>query len=311
MAEDKAARQISLIWCLRNASRYLSRDEIRRRVEQYRDLSDEAFERKFERDKKELRAAGIDIDTGSHDVWASDDIGYRIVAEGVNLPEIHYTPAEATMVSVALRAWSHSQHTASAELKLGVDDVGQAPVDSYLTMPSEVLLPVVEALHEGRAITFGYPGPRSVEPWGLVLHRGSWYLIGHDRDRDDRRVFKVDRIVGGVRTTGRAGACTIPEGADTTTITASEENRTTAVLATRRDGYPAITRAGRRLSDDAWSDQPEWAQSLRDSHDLIEIDCGYLPGTAGEVAADGPDVVVLDPPELRDAVIALLSGVVR
>ena len=32
------------------------------------------------------------------------------------------------------------------------------------------------------------------EPWGVVTHRGRWYLVGHDRDRDDTRTFRLSRI---------------------------------------------------------------------------------------------------------------------
>ncbi|NKB41989.1 MAG: WYL domain-containing protein, partial [Ilumatobacter sp.] len=37
---------------------------------------------------------------------------------------------------------------------------------------------------------------RTVEPWGVLLRGGFWYLVGHDRRRDAKRTFRVDRIEG-------------------------------------------------------------------------------------------------------------------
>lgn len=35
---------------------------------------------------------------------------------------------------------------------------------------------------------------RSLDPWGLVVARGHWYLIAFDRDAADERMFRLDRI---------------------------------------------------------------------------------------------------------------------
>ncbi len=47
----------------------------------------------------------------------------------------------------------------------------------------------------------------------MVLRFGHWYVVGHDRDRDAPRAFRVDRIDGDAEL-GRAGAFTPPEGID-------------------------------------------------------------------------------------------------
>lgn len=36
---------------------------------------------------------------------------------------------------------------------------------------------------------------RVVDPWHVVHEGGAWYLLGHDHLRDERRTFRVDRIV--------------------------------------------------------------------------------------------------------------------
>ncbi len=40
----------------------------------------------------------------------------------------------------------------------------------------------------------GEPQQRTVDPYGVVFHAGSWYVVGHDHDRADRRTFRADRI---------------------------------------------------------------------------------------------------------------------
>ena len=49
----------------------------------------------------------------------------------------------------------------------------------------------------------GEQGTRRVEPWGLAMWHGRWYLTAHDQDRDAERVFRLSRIVGPVTPTGR------------------------------------------------------------------------------------------------------------
>lgn len=64
------------------------------------------------------------------------------------------------------------------------------------------LVPVLaRAVRDRRVVRFTYDGisrgertEREVEPWSLLYKQSRWYLIGHDRSRDDRRVFRLSRI---------------------------------------------------------------------------------------------------------------------
>ena len=38
---------------------------------------------------------------------------------------------------------------------------------------------------------------RHLDPWGLLLRGGFWYVVGHDHDREEQRTFRVDRFDGG------------------------------------------------------------------------------------------------------------------
>ncbi len=65
------------------------------------------------------------------------------------------------------------------------------------------LVPVLaRAIRDRRVARFTYEGiardartEREVEPWSLLYKQSHWYLIGHDRTRDDRRVFRLSRIL--------------------------------------------------------------------------------------------------------------------
>ncbi|MDT8369741.1 MAG: WYL domain-containing protein [Longimicrobiales bacterium] len=52
---------------------------------------------------------------------------------------------------------------------------------------------VVRFTYQG--ITRDSPTPRAVEPHALLHARSRWYLIGHDRGRDEQRTFRLSRIV--------------------------------------------------------------------------------------------------------------------
>lgn len=64
-----------------------------------------------------------------------------------------------------------------------------------------VAFAVATALEKGRAVRLRYVSAsgattdRDVDPHGLVMHGGRWYLAAWDHLRQDRRTFRLDRIV--------------------------------------------------------------------------------------------------------------------
>jgi proteasome accessory factor B len=61
-------------------------------------------------------------------------------------------------------------------------------------------LPVLrEAVAQRTAVSFTYRDvARDVDPWGLLLRDGFWYLVGFDHARGERRTYRIDRIAGAV-----------------------------------------------------------------------------------------------------------------
>ena len=187
----------------------------------------------FERDKSELRDLGIPLETGRVSSFDPAE-GYRIKRDAYALPDIELTAEEAAAVAVATKLWESPERitaTQSALLKLraaGVDvdpaagvAITTAAGPSGLRGSEDVLGILLSAINAGQAVRFQHrPSPvepyteRTVEPWGVVTARGRWYLVGHDRDRDATRIFRLSRIGADVKPSGRTGAVTRPDGVD-------------------------------------------------------------------------------------------------
>ena len=309
MKPRKTERIMNLTICLLMARRFVDKAYIRRVIEGYHDLSDAAFERTFERDKDELRRLGVPVETGSNDALFPDEVGYRIRRADFELPPIDFTPAEAAVLGLASRVWESATAaepavSAMAKLRaLGVDpDPGRV---SGLSAAIGGREPAFEALWRATVervpVGFDYRGePRRVEPWTMTYRRGAWYLLGHDRDRGEQRVFKVARAGAEVTPIGKPGSYQVPE-IDVEQLRSSLEPSqpdSTAVLAIRGDRAPALRRRGEPVEGEV---PPGFA--------AYRVPYAARGDMAGEVCSYGPDVIVLAPDALREAVIAQLTAI--
>ncbi|PQD98509.1 WYL domain-containing protein [Mycobacterium sp. EPG1] len=324
MAISKVERLMNLVIALLSTRSFITADRIRETVYGYSgEASDEAFSRMFERDKNELRDLGIPLETGR--VSPSDPTeGYRINRDAYALPAVELTPDEAAAVAVATQLWESPElitATQGALLKLraaGVDveaPDGDVAITSTGALPGlrgseEVLGILLSAIDSGRAVSFPYRPSRSepyttrtLEPWGVVTDRGRWYVVGHDRDRDAVRTFRLSRIGPEVRPTGPEGAVHKPEDVDLRGIVAKvvgewptagqatvwvADGRATAL---RRRGTVVRPRTiGGRAGEE------------------ITIDIGMFDRLAREVAGYGADALALEPASLREDVIARLEA---
>jgi proteasome accessory factor B len=329
MATSKVERLVNLVIALLSTRGYITADKIRSTVAGYSDSpSAEAFSRMFERDKNELRDLGIPLEVGR--VSALDPTeGYRINRDAYSLPPVDLTPDEAAAVAVATQLWESPElitATQGALLKLRAAGVDVDPLDtgapvaiaSPVGVPGlrgseEVLGILLSAIDSRQAVRFQHRpsraepySTRTVEPWGVVTQRGRWYLVGHDRDRDDTRVFRLSRIGGEVSPIGPAGAVTVPHDVDLSGIVAQKVTELSAVPAGGQarvwvaDGRAtALRRAGRSIG----------ARRLGDRDgEVIELDIGAADQLARDIAGYGADAVVLEPQPLREDVLARLSG---
>jgi predicted DNA-binding transcriptional regulator YafY len=212
--------------------------------------ANESTRRMFERDKDELRALGIQIETVPIPNVEGDEpaSGYRLRPGDFYLPyiELHGTgaPAQRPYQGLAVVKLSDAdldlldratqlvaqrtesplgRSAASARRKLEFDlPLPQAAVERVLAAPlgdeGTRSLEVLQAASADRvAVSFRYHSigrdqeeDRIVEPYGLFFNWGRWYCVARARDRDALRVFRVDRIRDAKPLKGKAARFDIP-----------------------------------------------------------------------------------------------------
>ena len=312
MSRRKTERLLNLVICLLATRRPLTAEQIRQAVPGYDRDSDEAFQRMFERDKNELREIGIPIRVERD--WEGE-LGYRIERHAYELPEISLEPDEAAVLGLAAQVWQRAALAGAASgalLKLraaGVetDEASAGPFELRVDTPDPAFPALWEAVRDRRVVRFDYRAAgrgevltRTVEPWGVVSRRGRWYLVGHDRDRDAPRVFRLSRITGEVRPVGRPGQVTVPEDVDIRAMVDYQDKR----LATPRTATVRVRQGTcQGLRHRATATRPG-----ADGWDELEVTFHDPDRLGAWIASLGADVRVLDPPDLRDAVIRRLKG---
>src|SRR4051812_1923301 len=309
VSRTRTERLVNLVICLLSTRRFLTAAQIAATVPGYEhdpeDPKDhEAFQRKLERDKAELRDLGVPLEVGTASVFDNEP-GYRIAHREYALPDILLEPDEAAAVGIAARLWQHAGLAAAASSGLAKLRAAGVEVDPQATLGIEPVVtvdpafgPLTTAARDRRAVPFPYRAPgvddpttRRLEPWGVVCWRGRWYVVGHDRDRRATRCFRLSRIVGNVRLTGRPHAFTPPENADLIShvvgwdSTVSHTGRATVTV---RPGRAAGLR--------------RWAVEALPGPDGDRLTVPYSDAErlASTLAGYGPDVRVDGPPEVRE-----------
>jgi proteasome accessory factor B len=325
MSAHRTERLLNLVICLLATRHWLTKEQIRRAVPQYAQCeTTEAFDRMFERDKEDLRELGIPLVSGSADAWFEDEQGYRVDRDAYALPEIELTPGELAVLGLASRVWQQASlagPAARAMVKLqalGVETDGESlvGVEPRVRTAEPAFEPVYAATRDRAPISFRYRKPRGeaavrhVQPWAVTSRGTAWYLVGHDVDRGAPRVFRLSRVEGAVRRTGPAGSYTVPADADLAQIAHGSQDRPderVAVLRVRPGRGAALRlQALDVLPAEPPSDGSPGATAPGWDRVRLRIDDQRM--RAEEIAGYGPDVVVEEPPDLRDAVIGLLKG---
>jgi proteasome accessory factor B len=314
MSRRKTERLLSLVVCLLSTRRALTAAQIRASVPGYPE-SFEAFKRMFERDKDELRELGIPLETDSSGA-GDEETGYRIKREAYELPEITLEPDEAAVLGLAGRVWRRAEldgAAAGALLKLraaGIEaeDASQLGIEPRVHTGEASFGTLWEAVRDRRPVTFTYRAPgrggpqqRRLEPWGVVNRHGRWYVAGHDLDREAVRVFRLSRIEGSVSFSGPARSVVVPAGTDVRELVRDWDSSPPAHRTAR---LKVRAGTGYGLRRGALAEQPGG-----DGWDEVQVSFHEVDRFGDYLASFGPTVIVLDPPDLREAVIGRLKGV--
>jgi proteasome accessory factor B len=318
VSRARTERLVNLVICLLATRRFLTAAQIAATVPGYAHDPDnprehEAFQRKFERDKAELRALGVPLETGTDSVFDTET-GYRIARREYALPDIPLEPDEAAVVGVAARLWQQSGLAAAASSGLTKLRAAGVDLDPHATLGVEPVVtvdaaftPLVGAAQQRRMVRFNYRVPeqdetshRRLQPWGVVCWRGRWYVVGHDLDREATRCFRLSRIVGTVTVTGPAAAFSPPPDVDLISHVATRSGPVE-----RHGRATALVRHGRADGVRRFAEQVEPGPD----GDLVTLPYHNADGLASWLVSYGADVRVLDPPEVRDAVISRLKEI--
>ena len=210
---DKLIRRLSLVALL--LSRHgqpVAVAEIRRQVEGYPLMSDDAFKRRFYEDRAELAELGIVI-TGEP-APGSGEV-YSLPASAYYLPPVTLSGEELSALAACLLvledrfAYSKPLRLALVslaqgrpELLAGQDTPPLAVFPDKDARRAMALLPKLQAaIADRKTVTFSYYAigrdeelERTVDPYGLQLVGEEWYLIGRCHLRAAIRTFRLSRV---------------------------------------------------------------------------------------------------------------------
>ena len=209
---DKQIRRLSLVaLLLSRGGQPVTTGEIRRSVEGYPTMTEEAFKRRFYEDRAELAELGIAIAAGQD----AEGVGevYSLPASAYYLPPVHLDREELTALAACLAvledrfAYSKPLRLALVSLMQGrpelLDDAA-APGLAVLPEagPGAAVLPKLQAaVADRKTVVFRYYAigrdeelERTVDPYGLQLVGDDWYLIGRCHLRQAVRTFRLSRI---------------------------------------------------------------------------------------------------------------------
>src|SRR5476649_1651612 len=223
MAKDteKLIRQLSLISYLMAERRPVTALDIKRDVEGYSGMNEDAFARRFYADRAELESLRISLTVERPLDGVAEQENYSLRPENFHLPAIEFTDGELAALHTALGlldgefAYAEPLRLALQQITWGrpspLRDEGQQSVALAITASagghdfSARLAKVETAIFRNKTITFDYytmerdeVGARRVDPYHLLFQGGQFYLLGHSHERKAIRVFRLSRIRGKV-----------------------------------------------------------------------------------------------------------------
>ncbi|MEA2193413.1 MAG: proteasome accessory factor, partial [Solirubrobacteraceae bacterium] len=194
MAKDteKLIRQLSLISYLMAERRPVTALEIRRDVEGYSTMNEDAFARRFYADRSELDSLGIALTVERPVDGIAEQENYSLRPENFHLPAIAFTDAELAALQMALSlldgefAYAEPLRLALQQISWGRANPLRAPEQRTVALGitasagghdlSQRLAKIETAIFRNKTITFDYytmardaTGTRKVDPYHLLF----------------------------------------------------------------------------------------------------------------------------------------------
>lgn len=272
--------------------------------------------RSVRRDVERLRELG-------YPVQASQGVGggYQLGA-GRALPPLLLDSEEAVAVAVclrlaaggtvagvgeaAVRTMAKLDQVLPAKLRAQVSAVQQSTITleyNPVTVDPAILLTLAQGIRETVRVTFGYEArdgaatERRIEPYRLAATGRRWYLMAFDLDRDDWRTFRLDRMSNVEAGTWKFKPRDHPDPEQFIRRAVSQSAYAyTARLQVKepasvvREKFPPSVGTVTEIDAETC---------------LVEVGGDDLDQMAKYMPFFGADFVVLDPPELREAMVRL------
>jgi predicted DNA-binding transcriptional regulator YafY len=223
MAKDteKLIRQLSLISYLMAERRPVTAPEIRRDVEGYSVMNEDAFARRFYADRSELEALGIVLAVEKPAEGLVEQENYSLPPENFHLPPIEFSDGELAGLRTALQlldgefAYAEPLRLALQQISWGRPSPLTSPEHNTVALGitgsagghdvSQRLAKIETAIFRRKTIVFDYytmerdeVGARRVDPYQLLYQGGQFYVVGTSHERRAIRVFRLSRIRGKV-----------------------------------------------------------------------------------------------------------------
>lgn len=306
---ERLERLLNLVIALRESATALTAEDVRERVAGYGQPDADAFRRMFDRDKAALRELGVPV--AVVEGWDGRP-AYRVDPEAYDLPPLELTQAEVAALALATSAAGLQDEARPALERLAVDAgepaAAAAPVPRVGLDLEDPRWPAIAAAQLARQrVAFRYQAPgraasrRTLEPWALVHRRGRWYVVGRDVDREERRAFRLDRIIGDVEPVGEPGAFPAPRAdvsVDDVVPAAREDGPAMAEVRAGPDAAWRIARRARGAGRPAARGDTEFTVPVGDPDAFV-----------GWIVDLGPDVELVAPPDLRQRLVEHLRAV--
>ncbi|WP_441245359.1 helix-turn-helix transcriptional regulator [Kitasatospora sp. McL0602] len=281
----------------------------------------EVSPRTIRRDIERLRDLGYPVEATRGAIG-----GYRLVA-GAAMPPLLLDDEEAVAIAVGLRAAAGNAvegieeasvralaklvQVLPARLRHRVGSLSaatvQLPMGGGPRIDPEILTLLATATAGHERLRFAYRAAdgsdtrRLVEPHRLVAAGRRWYLVAYDNDRDDWRIFRVDRLSEPVATGSRAAPRELP-AEDAAAFVAAK-------FANRFPGHQAVVTL--HAPADRLPPYLGELEPIDDASCRLRTRADSLEWLAVRLATLGCEFEVHEPPQLADTLRALAGRLTR